>query len=81
MGLATVLGGLIGGQILKKVLKPKAKAPAQQQQLLPQPTAQLRPNSGAADALARRRGSLANRRTGAGGAEAGPGGLKTRLGQ
>lgn len=57
--------------------KPKAAAPAP---LLAQPQATPRASSALADALSARRGTRANQRTGARGAEA-PAGVKTKLGR
>lgn len=78
---AAALPALIGGAasvVGSIVAKPKAPkvtpAPAQ----LPQ--AQTRQSSAVLDAVAGRRGSLANQRTGARGAESTSTGQKTRLG-
>lgn len=67
MGIVkTAVGGLIGGKILGKVFgkKNKAAAPA-----VPLPQITPRRPSAASEALAGRRGSSANQRTGASGAE------------
>jgi hypothetical protein len=78
MSLGKILTGLVVGPVLGALIgkkKPKAA-----EQPLPLPVAQVRPNGGVADALARRRGSSANRKTGASGAEAAGLGGKTQLG-
>jgi hypothetical protein len=79
MGVASVVGGLIGGKILKGVFgkKPKAAAPTP----LPVPTRNLAAEAAAKnDVLGRRRGVLANAVLGMGGAEATGVGTKTKLG-
>lgn len=79
MGLATVVGGLIGGKLLKGVFgkKPKAAAPA----ALPVPTRNLAAEAAAKnDVVSRRRGVLANAVLGMGGSEASGVGTKTKLG-
>lgn len=72
----SVVKSLVGG-VLGNLLLPKAKAQPQPQ---PLPQVQQRPNSAAADALAARRGSRANKRTGRGGGEPSSPGGKTKLG-
>lgn len=68
--LVSPVVSLLGGNLFGS--KPKSQAP--------QPVAQMRPPSSAAEALQLRRGSRANSKTGAGGAEAGGDGGKTKLG-
>lgn len=72
------------GSIVKTLVSPLAmmlfKKPKAPEPPPVQPTLRERPNSSAADALASRRGSQENRRTGRGGAEA-TGGAKSKLGQ
>lgn len=65
----TALVGVVGSALFGKKDKP----------VQVQPVVQQRPNSEVGDALARRRGSQDNKRSGRGGAEA-RGGLKTQLG-
>jgi hypothetical protein len=72
------LGGLIGGQLLKKAFKkPAAATPTP---VYAQPTMTPRANSVVADILSARRGSSANMRTGSAGAESTTG-KKSLLGQ
>lgn len=70
-----LIGMAVGSAVVGKVLAPKPPKP-----VVPTPQVQVRSNSAVADALADRRGSAVNQRTGARGAEA-LGGLKTKLGQ
>jgi hypothetical protein len=73
------MGSLVGAFVSPLLSLAFGKKPKPAPQPVPQPVAQVRPNGGVADALARRRGSRANQKTGSGGAEAGGGG-KTTLG-
>ena len=73
------MGALVGGLVAPLIGSIFSKKPKPQPQPVPQPVAQVRPNVGVADALARRRGSRANQKTGSGGAEASSSG-KTTLG-
>ncbi len=73
--LPFLIGGLAGGAA-SLLSKPKA-AP---KQAAPVPTARVQTQSVVTDALMRRRGSLGNRRTGAGGAESSAGGKKALMG-
>lgn len=76
MGLATAIGGLVGGALFGKKKKPAA-APTP----LPVPTRNLAAEAAAKnDVLSRRRGVLANAVLGMGGAEASGIGTKTKLG-
>jgi len=72
--LAPLFGGVVGGLVSKAFSKPK------QATAVPLPQITPRGNSVLADMLAARRGSAANQRTGAGGAESSTGTKKTLLG-
>lgn len=78
MSLGKILTGLVVGPVLGALIGKKKPKPVEQP--LPLPVAQVRPNGGVADALARRRGSGANKRTGSNGAEAGSSSGKNQLG-
>ncbi|ODU28998.1 hypothetical protein [Sphingopyxis sp. SCN 67-31] len=77
--LASAIGGVIGGSVLKSIFGGKKKDKAVQQPV-PTPTRNMAAEAAAkSDLLAKRRGVVANMVLGAGGAEASVGG-GTKLG-